>query len=55
MTEQHKSGAMLRYLCILFAGAILLVTMSLVVRQQTLKASAAHSHSAYSETNNDQS
>lgn len=53
MTEQHKSGAMLKYLCLFFAGAILLVTMSLVVRQQSLKASAANTHSAYSETNQD--
>lgn len=50
MTEQHKRSAMLRYLCILFAGAILILALSLAVRTaQTVRAESAGYQSAYSE------
>ena len=50
MTEQHKRGALLRYLCILFAGAILIIALSLAVRRtQAAEAGPAETQSAYSE------
>lgn len=49
MTEQHKRSALIRYLCIFFAGAILLVALSLAVRTtQTVAAESAGNPGAYS-------